>query len=66
MEKEIDGGYGISDSELQLDTRQGRMLLAVKRVHVLRLARQQKVNGARDYPLLRKNRRAVSTKWHFI
>lgn len=53
------------DSELQPDTRQGRMLLAMKRVHVLRLARQQKVTGARGYPLLRKNSRAISTKWHF-
>ena len=66
LEKEIDDGYSISDSELQPDTRQGRTLLAIKRVHGLRLARQQKVNGARGYPLLRKNRTAVSTKWHFI
>lgn len=29
-------------------------------------ARHQNVNGARGYPLLGKNRRAVSTKWHFI
>lgn len=51
------------DSELQPDARQDRMLLAT---NVLRSARQQNASGARSCLLLRKNRRAVSTKSHFI
>jgi len=75
LEKETDDGYGsyhimdrctLADSKLHPDARQSRMLWATKRAHELRPARQEKVNGARAYPLLRKNRKAVTTKWHFF
>lgn len=63
---EIDCGYGMSNSEIQpiqLDVRHDRMLLAMKKVHVLRTGRQ--ANNARSYPLLWK-KRAVTVKCHFI